>query len=90
MKFKLIYDIYIYIRIRRSGPVFYSLVVWTSAPHMSSAIHQPRKVQIHDVTQYALREEGPEPGLTPAVDGNGRWQNEAQQHFQWNKVSAEK
>lgn len=65
------------------------LVIWTCAPHVCGAVHQPREIQIQHISNNALRVKCPIESFAPAVHRNDRWQNEAQQQFQRNEISGE-
>lgn len=49
------------------------LVVWTCAPHVCGAVHQPCEIQIQHISNNALRIKRPIESFAPAVHWNDRW-----------------
>lgn len=61
-------------------PWIYGLVIWSVAPHVCSAVHQPACIEHHSVSQKSRNKISHSQGFAPEVPGHQRGDKEAEQH----------
>lgn len=55
----------------------YVLIIWLISVFVGCTVNQPCDIQDEGVSKHGSNEPGICPGLTPAVDRNDCWKNEA-------------